>query len=191
MRNSECGTLLVLFQTPFGWAGVAVSEKGISRIVLPRKEKKAGLKELQSAKSPLTPALSREGREGVKMLKKAVKLLRKYFSGRPVSVDLPLDIRYYTPFQQAVWKAACEVPYGETRSYAWIAKRSGRPRAVRAVGNALGANPAPIIIPCHRVISSSGSLGGFSGGPGLKKKLLELESKKASPQRTRRALRKK
>jgi O-6-methylguanine DNA methyltransferase len=110
------------------------------------------------------------------MLKKAVKLLQDYFSGGRVAFDLPLDLRYYTPFQQAVWRAAAEIPYGETRSYAWIAKRIRNPRAVRAVGQALGANPIPIIIPCHRVISSSGAMGGYTGGISLKKILLKLES---------------
>jgi methylated-DNA-[protein]-cysteine S-methyltransferase len=64
-----------------------------------------------------------------------------------VSFDLPLDLRYYTPFQRAVWRAAATIPYGETRSYAWIAKKIGKPKAARAVGQALGANPVPILIP--------------------------------------------
>jgi O6-methylguanine-DNA--protein-cysteine methyltransferase len=146
---------LILFKTPFGWVGAAASEKGISRIVLPKKEKEAVEKELKSAASPLTPApstklragLSRGGRGSAKIMEKTVKLLEQYFSGKRVSFDLPLDMRYYTAFQQAVWKAAAEIPFGETRSYAWIAKRIKNPRAVRAAGGALGANPIPIIIP--------------------------------------------
>jgi methylated-DNA-[protein]-cysteine S-methyltransferase len=81
------------------------------------------------------------------MLERTAKLLGTYFAGEPVLFDLPLDMRYYTAFQQAVWKAASGIPYGEMRSYAWIAKRIKNPRAVRAVGQALGANPVPIIIP--------------------------------------------
>jgi O6-methylguanine-DNA--protein-cysteine methyltransferase len=81
------------------------------------------------------------------MLEKAAKLLRRYFSGERVLFDLPLDLRYYTRFQQAVWKTAAEIPYGETRSYAWIARRIRNSRASRAVGQAMGANPVPIIIP--------------------------------------------
>ncbi len=81
------------------------------------------------------------------VLKKAVTLLQKYFSGERVSFDLPLDLSYYTDFQRAVWKAAREIPTSETRSYAWIAARIRRPKAARAVGNALGANPVPVIIP--------------------------------------------
>jgi len=85
-------------------------------------------------------------------------------------------MRYYTTFQQAVWRAAMAIPYGETRSYSWIAKRIKNPKAGRAVGQALGVNPIPIIIPCHRVIDATGGLGGFSGGLGMKKRLLALET---------------
>ncbi len=148
---------LMIFKTPLGWAGVAVSEKGISKLVLPKKDKKAVEKELKSARcaSPLTPApstklragLSPEGRGSKKILARTAKLLRQYFSGECVSFDLPVDMRYHTAFQQAVWKATAEVPFGETRSYAWIAKRIKKPKAVRAVGQALGANPVPIIVP--------------------------------------------
>ncbi len=147
MRNSECGIRSVVFRSPLGWAGVAVSEKGIVMIALPRQSKRAVQQELDSATSPLTPTVSREGRGSMKMLEKAAKLLGAYFSGELVSFDLPLDLRYYTCFQQAVWKAAAEIPYGETRSYAWIARRIGNSRASRAVGQAMGANPVPIIIP--------------------------------------------
>jgi O6-methylguanine-DNA--protein-cysteine methyltransferase len=148
---------LIYFKTSFGWAGVAVSEKGISRIVLPKKDKKTAEKELQNTRCApsLTPApstklragLSPEGRGSAKIMEKTLKLLEQYFSGKRVLFDLPLDMRYYTAFQQAVWKAAAEIPFGETRSYAWIAKRIKNPKAVRAVGGALGANPIPIIIP--------------------------------------------
>ncbi len=138
---------LIYFKTTFGWVGATASEKGISRIVLPKKEKEAVEKELKSAASFLTPALSRGGRGSAKIMEKTVKLLEQYFSGKRVLFDLPLDMRYHTAFQQAVWKAAAEIPFGETRSYAWIAKRIKNPRAVRAVGGALGANPMPILIP--------------------------------------------
>jgi O-6-methylguanine DNA methyltransferase len=168
---------LMVFKTPLGWAGVAVSEEGICAIVLPNKDKKIVEQELKSAATPLTPALSLGGRGSEKILEKTVKLLGKYFLGERVLFDLPLDMRYHTAFQQAVWRAAMAIPSGETRSYSWIAKRIKNPKAVRAVGQALGANPIPVIIPCHRVISSAGTLGGFSGGPGMKKRLLELETK--------------
>jgi O-6-methylguanine DNA methyltransferase len=165
------------FKTALGWAGVAATEQGICRIVLPKKDRAAVLRGLRGSE------LGDRGPEECNssnplILKKAVKLLQHYFSGESVSFDLPLDLRYYTPFQQAVWKAAAAIPSGETQSYAWIAKRIRNPKASRAVGQALGANPVPILIPCHRVISSAGSMGGFSGGIGMKKQLLELEKGK-------------
>jgi O-6-methylguanine DNA methyltransferase len=90
------------------------------------------------------------------------------------------NMKAYTPFQQAVWKACMEIPAGQTRSYKWIAERIGKPGAVRAVGTALGRNPFAPFVPCHRVIKSDGSLGGFSGagGPAAKEKLLRRESGK-------------
>jgi O-6-methylguanine DNA methyltransferase len=160
-----------IFKTPFGWAGVAASEQGICGIVLPRKEKKAVERELKAFLPQHETGLQ------TNTLKKAVRRLTDYFSSKRVVFDLPLDTRLYTSFQQAVWKATAEIPCGETRSYAWIAKKIKRPKAARAVGQALGANPLAIIIPCHRVISSSGSLGGYAGGLVLKQALLELEQK--------------
>jgi len=164
----------IVFSTPLGWAGAGIVDKGICRIVLPRGSKKTVQSELVKGNSNGSKAaLSRSSDDDIK---KTVKLLQQYFSGKRVSFDLPLDLNNYTPFQRAVWKAAASIPYGETRSYAWIAKKIGRPKAARAVGQALGANPVPIVIPCHRVIRSAGTLGGFSGGLELKKKLLGLES---------------
>lgn len=179
LRNVECGMRnYEIFKTPLGWVGVAVSDRGICRIVPPRKEKRTAEKELKGDECGVSS--SEMGAQNIsRVLAKAVKLLQQYFSGERVSFDLPLDLRYYTAFQQAVWKASAEIPCGETRSYAWIAKKIKKPLAVRAVGQALGANPVPVIIPCHRVISSSGALGGYSGGPGVKEKLLRLETESA------------
>lgn len=101
--------------------------------------------------------------------------LQAYLAGRPVRFRFRLDPSAGTAFQQQVWRALLKIPRGQTRSYAWVARQIGRPRAVRAVANACGANPAPILVPCHRVIASDGSLGGFGGGLAMKKKLLALE----------------
>jgi O6-methylguanine-DNA--protein-cysteine methyltransferase len=135
----------MIFSTPLGWAGAGILEKGICRIVLPRGSRKAAKSEL--AKTKREKSKEAESRSSDRDIKKTVKLLEQYFSGRRVAFDLPLDLGYYTPFQQAVWKAAATIPYGETRSYAWIAKKKGKPKAARAVGQALGANPVPILIP--------------------------------------------
>jgi len=88
-------------------------------------------------------------------------------------------MKNYTPFQQAVWKACLRIPEGQTRTYKWIAEQIGRPGAVRAVGSALGKNPFAPVVPCHRVIKSDGSLGGFSAPGGLKAKLALLKKEKA------------
>jgi methylated-DNA-[protein]-cysteine S-methyltransferase len=101
--------------------------------------------------------------------------LERYWQGEPVRFDeVPLQPRG-TPFQIAVWKAMKEIPYGSTISYGELARRIGRPPAVRAVGRASGANPIPIVIPCHRVIGGKGSLVGYAGGLERKRKLLLLE----------------
>ena len=88
-------------------------------------------------------------------------------------------MKAYTPFQQAVWRACMEIPAGQTRSYGWIAKKIGKPGAVRAVGSALGRNPFAPVVPCHRVIKSDGTLGGFSAPGGLKVKIKLLKKEKA------------
>ncbi len=134
-----------IFSTPLGWVGVGIFEKGICRIVLPRGSQKTAKSELANVKHEM--ANTAVSQTSDRDFKKTVKLLQQYFSGRRVSFDLPLDLSYYTPFQRAVWKAAASIPYGETRSYAWIAKKIGKPKAARAVGQALGANPVPILIP--------------------------------------------
>lgn len=98
-----------------------------------------------------------------------------YFSGRRVEFPDKLDLSKATPFQRRVWQAARLIPYGETRTYTWLAAQVGNSSAARAVGQALGRNPLPIIIPCHRVLASNGGLGGFSGGVEMKRLLLTLE----------------
>jgi O-6-methylguanine DNA methyltransferase len=100
--------------------------------------------------------------------------LEEYFAGRRRRFDLPLDVRG-TEFQRRCWQELLKIPYGETRSYADIASAIGNPPAVRAVGLANGQNPIAIVVPCHRVIGSDGSLTGYGGGLEVKRRLLELE----------------
>ena len=104
-----------------------------------------------------------------------IRQLNAYFAGELKEFEIPL-LMLGTDFQKRVWKALLTIPYGETMSYGELAKKIGEPKAVRAVGAANGRNPIPIIVPCHRVIGSDGSLTGFGGGLENKKKLLELES---------------
>jgi methylated-DNA-[protein]-cysteine S-methyltransferase len=112
------------------------------------------------------------------VLREAADQLQAYFAGDLREFDLPLAPRG-TEFQQSVWSALQQIPYGETTTYSTIAERIGRPAAVRAVGAANGANPIPIVIPCHRVIGSNGSMTGFGGGIGVKRRLLALEARVA------------
>ncbi|MBB6669615.1 methylated-DNA--[protein]-cysteine S-methyltransferase [Cohnella nanjingensis] len=107
-----------------------------------------------------------------------------YLRGETRGFDLPHDFRG-TPFQLAVWRALCEVPYGQTLSYSDIAHRIGKPAAVRAVGAAIGANPALITVPCHRVIGKGGALTGYRGGLAMKTRLLALERGRADAGRER------
>ena len=110
-----------------------------------------------------------------KPLTKARQQLDEYFAGTRKKFNLPLNING-TEFQVSVLEALRNIPYGETVSYGEIAKRIGRPKAVRAVGAANGRNPIPIVVPCHRVIGSSGDLTGFGGGLDTKEALLRLEA---------------
>lgn len=113
------------------------------------------------------------------LLKKAGIQLQEYFAGKRRSFDLPLAPEG-TPFQQKVWKALLEIPYGETRSYGDIARNIGQEKASRAVGMANNKNPIAIIIPCHRVVGSNGKLVGYAGGLDIKKQLLNLEKQSAN-----------
>jgi methylated-DNA-[protein]-cysteine S-methyltransferase len=118
--------------------------------------------------------------------REVARQLTGYFRGKRTSFDLPLHLKG-TSFQMAVWKELAKIPYGETRSYGDIARAIGRPRAVRAVGLANGRNPLPIVVPCHRVIGSTGKLVGYGGGLAIKQALLdrEREVSASAPSRTR------
>ncbi|MBP5856887.1 methylated-DNA--[protein]-cysteine S-methyltransferase [Marivibrio halodurans] len=104
----------------------------------------------------------------------ARRQLATYFAGGLTRFDLPYALSG-TDFRQRVWRALATIPHGETRSYGWLARAIGDPKAVRAVGAANGANPLPILLPCHRVIGADGSLTGFGGGIETKRALLDLE----------------
>jgi methylated-DNA-[protein]-cysteine S-methyltransferase len=110
------------------------------------------------------------------VLRDATAQLREYFAGARTRFDIPLAPAG-TPFQREVWRAIGEVPFGETITYAELARRCDRPSAVRAAGAATGRNPIPVIIPCHRIIGSGGALTGYAGGVDRKRALLELEAR--------------
>ena len=114
------------------------------------------------------------------ILKETIQQLSEYFSGVRTDFDMKLFLSG-TEFQKQVWKGLMEIPYGKTISYGALATSLNSPGGMRAVGAANGQNPIPIIIPCHRVIASDGSLGGYTGGLGIKRKLLDLEQQKYTP----------
>jgi methylated-DNA-[protein]-cysteine S-methyltransferase len=109
------------------------------------------------------------------LLREAMVQLDDYFLGRRTRFDLPLDLQGGTPFQQTVWRALLAVPCGARTSYGALSREIGRPAAVRAVGAAVGRNPVSIVVPCHRVLGSDGSLTGYAGGLDRKTALLQLE----------------
>ena len=110
------------------------------------------------------------------VLTRVQKLLDRYFAGEPFdTAKVPITVDCGTRFQNKVWDAIRQIPHGEVRSYKWIAEQIGKPKAVRAVGSAVGANLVSIFVPCHRVIRSDGGLGGYGGGIDRKRQLLALE----------------
>lgn len=108
-------------------------------------------------------------------LKYEIDMLGNYFEGKQIRFDFPLDLSQGTLFQKRVWEKLQEIPYGEYRSYKWVAEQIGYPGAARAVGMANNKNPLPPVIPCHRVIGSDGSLTGYASGLPIKKFLLDME----------------
>ena len=163
-----------VFETPTGWMGILGSEKGLLRTTLPRRS-------TRDVERILDKNLINGATCSSQPFTELVERFQLYFRGQKVTFPDPLDLSIATSFQRRVWAAARLIPYGETRSYAWIAKQIKSPAAARAVGQALGANPLPIIIPCHRVLSSNGGLGGFGGGLKLKRRLLKLEGNQNIP----------
>lgn len=103
------------------------------------------------------------------------KELKEYFKHGKDDFNQAISFTKGTEFDHSVWMALKEIPFGETRTYKWLAGKIGRPNAFRAVGQSLGRNPIPIILPCHRIIESNGSIGGFSAGIDIKRRLLEIE----------------
>ena len=157
----------ITFNTDMGWVGILASAKGLRRVTVPQ----PSAQEAQQLLGSLIHATS-----ALHSFDNLIQRCRIYFGGHRVTFPDQLDLSGATTFQRQVWEITRLIPYGETRSYAWVAEQIGQPRAVRAVGQALGKNPLPIIIPCHRVIASNGKLGGFSDGLEMKKRLLALEA---------------
>lgn len=155
-------TYFTRLESPVGTLLLTATETGLTGIVFDGRRARAALGDA-ARERPSHPVLRR-----------ATRQLQEYFAGTRRAFDLPLAPSG-TPFQRDVWNALLDIPYGETRSYGEVARRIGRPKAVRAVGAANGANPLPVVVPCHRVIGADGSLTGYGGGIARKRKLLALE----------------
>jgi methylated-DNA-[protein]-cysteine S-methyltransferase len=137
-----------------------------------------GMYEARKTVSKLYP----DATESIAPFKTIRTLLDRYLQGRKVGFDVELDISRLGTFTQKVLNELRKIPYGETRTYGWLAKKIGKPRAARAVGQALKRNPIPIIIPCHRIIRDDGTIGGFSMGVNIKERLLTLEGVRVKKQ---------
>jgi len=157
-----------IIRTRLGRIGIAATKEGVVRIELNAPRAEAFKEKLR--KEFCGFALSGKGR----VLDRAEKEIKEYLAGGRKSFTVPVVVSE-TSFRKKVYSAVRKIPYGKTESYRRVAVSIGSPGASRAVGTALKFNPVPLIIPCHRVIASNGSLGGFSGGLELKKKLLALE----------------
>ena len=157
-----------VFTTSMGWVGVSGSDRGLLCIALPQPSAQQARHLLGERRSDAVWSPDRFG--------DLIQRLRIYFGGGKAAFPDELDLSGATPFQRRVWEVTRLIPYGETRSYAWVAQQVDNPGAARAVGQALGRNPLPVIIPCHRVIASDGRLGGFGGGVEMKRRLLRLEA---------------
>jgi methylated-DNA-[protein]-cysteine S-methyltransferase len=170
---TESGALDVAYATldsPFGRLLVAASSRGLLRLAYPDEPIDTLLEELAREVSPRI--LEAPGR-----LDPMRHQLDEYFAGRRRQFEFPIDWRLVHGFGRDVLRVTAHIPFGKVSTYRDVAVRTGRPRAVRAVGNALGANPMPIVIPCHRVVRTGGGLGGYTGGLYRKERLLELEGR--------------
>jgi len=163
MRNERVDTKGARqhLELPFGKAIVFSDGRGVCEI-------------LTYAESPKRDEWTQPGDAPDRITEKAVKQLQEYFRGKRKVFDVPLSL-HGTDFQIKVYKAMIDIPFGETKSYGDIARVIGSPKAFRAVGGACHSNPIPIIVPCHRVVGSDGSLTGFGLGLDVKKLLLDLE----------------
>ena len=159
-----------LIETRGGFLAYVASSRGLRRLYLPEARRTAVLRHVRAQ----FPELA----EDPELLPKLARDLQRFFEGVPVDFNLRLDCPGHSTFEEDVWHACRGIAYGETRSYKDLAELVGRPGGARAIGMAMSRNPVPIVVPCHRVIKSDGSPGGFSSPGGVDQKcaLLEMEA---------------
>jgi methylated-DNA-[protein]-cysteine S-methyltransferase len=170
-RADQEGLLDVAYtmaDSPFGPLLLAATPRGLVKLSLPGHDPEQALEDLAARISPRVL-------EAPSRLDEARRELDLYFEGKLTEFELPLDWQLSRDFRRRALRAIDRIPYGKTRSYTEIARSAGNERAVRAAGTACGANPIPIVVPCHRVLRTGGALGGYGGGLPMKEALLELE----------------
>jgi len=155
--------------SPYGALLVAATDSGLVRLAFAGEDHAAVLDRLATLISPRVLAAPRR-------LDPVARQLDEYFAGRRRGFDLPVDLRLARGFRREVLDHLREVPYGRTSTYTQLAAAAGRPRAVRAVGSACATNPVPIVVPCHRVVRTDGTIGQYLGGTEVKRALLALEA---------------
>jgi methylated-DNA-[protein]-cysteine S-methyltransferase len=162
----------LIFEAPtWGWIGLAASTQGLRLLTLPRHTEPAALR-----------AVLQHYRDAVlapddPVLRSIADQVSAFLAGELQEFSVTLDLRGHMPFELSVWAAVARIPYGQTRTYTWVADQVGGGRgAAQAAGAAVGANPVPLVVPCHRVIGADGSLHGFAGGLQMKARLLALEN---------------
>ncbi len=158
--------LYTAFGSPIGKIYLALTEKGLCAVGINEREK--------DFINTLEKAYNIKPVKDDAAFSEFARLLKRYLNGERLKIEIPLDMKG-TNFEKRVWKALLKIPYGRTKSYGEIAREIDLPKGARAVGNACGKNPIPIIAPCHRVVAGDGGLGGYSGGIGIKKRLLRIE----------------
>jgi methylated-DNA-[protein]-cysteine S-methyltransferase len=159
-----------VFETRLGWIACLRSSVGLVKVTLPRVSKENALEALGACAKNAEPSPA--------AFRDIEAQFGKYFRGEKPDFSFPVDFSSAAPFRRRVWEAILSIPYGETRTYGWIAQEAGKPGAARAAGQAVGDNPIGIIVPCHRVVAANGKLGGFGHGLDaldLKRALLQLE----------------
>jgi methylated-DNA-[protein]-cysteine S-methyltransferase len=174
-RAADEGLLDVAYgwvDSPVGRLTVAATPRGLVRVAYPFREPEAVLEDLARKISPRVL----EAPERLDLIRRE---LDEYFEGRRRDFSVPIDWSLTRGFGRGVLRATAQIPFGEVKTYAEMAKEAGSPRAVRAAGNALGANPMPVVVPCHRVVRTGGGFGGYTGGLERKEFLLRLEGSRA------------
>jgi methylated-DNA-[protein]-cysteine S-methyltransferase len=170
-RAAEAGLADVAYtmvDSPFGPLLVAATKRGLVRLAYPHEDVDEALEELARAVSPRV--LEAPGR-----MDEIRRELDQYFRGDRQSFEVPVDFRLTRGFTQKILRITARIPFGSLLTYGQVATKAGSPRAYRAAGNALGSNPIPIVVPCHRVVHADGGLGGYTGGIERKQFLLRLE----------------